>query len=126
MSYSIFIDRPDYLSVAEYLEYLLPTTSEDTGTYADGYIEFNYGDTVDERGVEYPITGLKTRQRKVVIETTADLPFKVDDKVRFNQNPGQVYKIETITYENTEAKRRVGYLFNGAREFNKKKIITLV
>jgi hypothetical protein len=125
MGYNIFTDFEEQLSIAEYLEYQVPTNSEEPGTYSEGYIEFRYTEFVNEKGYVYPITGLKTRQKTLTIETTSDLPFKPEDRVRFNQDPKQVYKIESIAYQSEERKKRTNYLFKNS-DSRKRKIITLV
>jgi hypothetical protein len=125
MAYNIFTGFEEQLSIAEYLEYLVPTSSEEPGTYADGYIEFRYSEFVNEKGYFYPITGLKTRQKTLTIETTSDLPFKPEDKVRFNGDPKQIYKIESIVYQSEERKKRTNYLFKNS-DSRKRKVITLV
>jgi hypothetical protein len=125
MAYSIFNSYEDQLSVAEYLEYFVPVSDGDTSSYADGYIEFRYSEFVNEKGYFYPITGLKTRQKTLTIETTSDLPFKPEDRVRFNGDPKQVYKIESVAYQTEDIKKRTSFLFKNS-ESRKRKIIVLV
>jgi len=125
MAYSIFNSYEDQLSVAEYLEYFIPVSDGETSSYADGYIEFRYSEFVNEKGYFYPITGLKTRQKTLTIETTSDLPFKPEDRVRFNGDPKQVYKIESVAYQTEDIKRRTSFLFKNS-ESRKRKIIVLV
>lgn len=111
---------------AEYIERLIPKKLEDTIQYS-GSITFQFALYTNERGYTFPIPGVKTDQLvQYQIKSSAQLPFKAGDIIRFGRDDRRRYTVKTIAIiPDSNKNYRRTFLYANDEENVTMKIITL-
>ena len=111
---------------AEYIERLIPRKLEEQIQYS-GSINFNFAQHTNEKGYSYPIPGVKTDKfTQYKIQSSAQLPFKAGDIIRFGTDDRKRYTITSIaTSTDSDKNYRRTFLYPNDEENVTMKIITL-
>lgn len=108
---------------AQWLEYIPAETTEDEKTYATVGIDFNYSSFTDNKGITYPLPGMRSNGMAVTIITSDGIEFKILDKIVLPD--GSTFKIKNITKIRQTSNNMAAFSFPGASDDYVRYIITL-
>ena len=110
---------------ADWIEFIKPTTIDEEPSYEEVSINFRYGEFTNDEGVSQPLPGLDSDGNSVIIQTSSDIEFKVEDKVTFTLDDGTTvtYFISNVTPVTQRSNTQAGFSFPGITSLYKTKVI---